>query len=292
MAGERYSHSLDIGEELEREKEEEKKGEQQPLPCFCSPKIRPKASEEQQEENKERQEKKEEPAPESETKEDPMQEKEEKQNESPAEQEEEQKFSEASNTAKESVPEQKQEHSEEPRIEVRSADLSDESGWEKMEDVAPAEPQRPCDPVEEDVNAIITKEVPVLHPGKSIFECLLERKSLLIFVFVALVAGVFLAWKLVLPEPLARGLQFEPSDAFVPANTTLFPVQDSEVPVISSETPEIIELPEQLPPEPAELVEMPDGLVVGEVIPAAIVVQANSSSVDELPEVLAQQLRD
>ncbi len=275
MAGERYSHSLDVGKELEKEKEEEKKGEQQPLPCFCSPKIRPKNSE-----NGEEQEKKEEPAQE--------QEKGQEGSEESAAKEEtsEQQASEKQEAAKESVPEQQpvQEISEQqaqPSIVVRPAELAEDSGWESMEDVVPAEPQSPPDPVEEDVNAIITKDIPVLHSRKGIVERLLEHKLLLLVGFVAVIAGIFFAWKMILPEPAVQQFELEPSAAFVPPNITLFHAQVPEAPVVSQEAPET-----------GEVVELPEEGVVGEVVPAETIVQANVSSVDELPDFFVRQLKD
>ncbi len=282
MVGERYSHSLDIGEELEKEKEEEKKGEQPQLPCFCSPKIRPKASESEQE-------KKDEPAPEPEKNEEPEQEKEEpaqeENQEAVGEETAEQQVSASQEAAKEAVPQQ--ETREEPRIEVKPADISEDSGWEQMEDVAPAEPQSIPDPVEEDINAIITKEVPVLNPRKSVIERLLEHQLLLVVAFVAVIAGIFFAWKIVLPEPAAQNFELEPSAAFVPANITLLPAQ----------IPELQETAQEIPL--AEIPEIPKGFetavapaVPEEVFEEELPVQANASSVDELPEFFAQRLKD
>ncbi|MEM2915905.1 MAG: hypothetical protein QXT19_00900 [Candidatus Woesearchaeota archaeon] len=266
MAGERYSHSIDISEELEKEKEEEKKGEEQPLPCFCSPKIRPKASEkdEAEEEKRDEQEQKEEHAPE-------------EKRGLAKEENGEQQASARQDAAKDA--ESQQETPEKPCIEIKPADLSeDESEMEPLEEEQPLLPQSRPDPVEEDVNAIITKDIPVLYKRKSIFERLLKHKLLLLVVFVGFVAGIFFAWKMVLPEPAAQKFELEAFDAFVPPNITLFPAQIPEFPETAYEP---VELPEQ--PEAPE--------AGGESVPVEVV-QANSSSVDELPDFFAQRLKD
>lgn len=234
MVGERYGQSLDIGKEIEKEEQEK----DQPLPCICDRK-KPKAEISESEPEKTGEKQDDAPA------------QDEKPSDTPTEQEkqpEEEKIVQAENTASKSA---------EPDSEKQEAkeEIPAEKPAEEQPEEAPELPVRAPDPVEEDVNAIITKEIPELQGRKSVW----ANKWVVGMVFVAVIVGIFLLWPKNAPE--SAPAQFD-TVSLVVYNITE-PVQEAVVPLESSP--------------------------VQENITAAA---ENPESVDDLPDFLAGQLRD
>lgn len=174
MVGERYSHSLDISEELKKEEEEKK----QQLSCTCSPDLNKKGQ--SAEPSKEKAEEGAEAQSAAET-ENVVADK------SP-EPTEEEKAEEKSGSDKTASPEQK-EGAEAPNQSFEEETQTDEvgAGVTKL----PID-----DPVEEDINAIITKDIPELPPKKTLW----STKRVVGLVLVGLVIGVFFFWMRYVPE--------------------------------------------------------------------------------------------
>jgi len=286
MARGHYSQSLDIGKDLEQEKAEEGK-EQEPLPCFCRPKFKARRNEEtasaQQKAGKEEnsgQQAEEKPAQEKQ---------EEKHQGNPAEKTAE---SSASETSGKKAEQSGMEKAEEELLKEeipRTEQQGQEAAYETPKEPDPAEedinaitakeiprpeqpeetrdePQKEPDPAEEDINAIITKEIPALHIKKSLLERVFERKILLLVIFIALVGFVFLSWTKILPERQKtagpEALLIPPGA--VPAQANITP-EPGIVPEIAEQNP--------VPEEPGQK-------------------GGNASPINELPDFLANQLKD
>ncbi|MEM4247153.1 MAG: hypothetical protein QXR48_01290 [Candidatus Woesearchaeota archaeon] len=224
MVGERYSHSLDIGEELEKEKAaEEQQEEKKEQPA--EEKQHPKSIQQVFEEQK--------PAPEPKT----------------APEEPEQEPAEPQASSKETLPNEEQ-------LEGASSDLA----------------VNKTDPVEEDINAIITKEMPELPQKKTVW----ANRWLLGVVFVVFVAGILFVWLKSVPKNAEESSpQFLEPVSLVVYNMT-GAVQESmplSEPVIVKENVSVS--------EPV----LPSGRQLDKA-------ESAPASLDELPDFLSERLKD
>jgi hypothetical protein len=171
MAGSNFGQSLDIGKELEKEKDEKK----QPLPCVCSPDLNKKEKS---------------PEPQPEQQEISVQQNTEKQTEPPAQEEKQEEASVSEPAAKEIAQNEEAKPAEEQKEDV-PAEVT--------------EAKRAADSAEEDVNEIITKEIPVLKQRTSIWESIFAHTWIFWIVFVVVVSGMFWAWMSVTKEVAVVG---------------------------------------------------------------------------------------
>ncbi|MEM4239917.1 MAG: hypothetical protein QXM31_00030 [Candidatus Woesearchaeota archaeon] len=245
MVGERYGQSLDIGKEIEKEKEEE----QQPLPCTCSPDLRKKNQPAEQDTAENKEEKAE------------------------AKQDSEKTAQPEAGKAQESSQGQ-QEPQQQKQAEAQAQQHAETQapGQQAQEQQMPPEQETPpelpvTDPVEEDVNAIITKEIPELPAKTSIW----TNKWLLGIIFVALITGIFLAWMKLAPE----------NTQSLPQPTQSGPV--SLVVYNASEPAAAPAMPDQA---------QPTAPAAPERIPEQQKKPAEPKSIDELSEFFSEQLKD
>ncbi len=139
--GERYSHSLDIGKELEEEQEaEQPKG---PDPVEEQPAQEP-----------------------------------------PAEDSEKESESASQPASEQPVAEQSQPAQEQPSELPSAQELLEQEQEPEDEEPVVEEPPRPPDPIEEDVNAIITQEFHYLEPKQSFW-----TRSIIPLILVAILIG-------------------------------------------------------------------------------------------------------
>ncbi len=172
MVGGKYGQSLDLGSDLEKEKEAEARGEQPQLPCFCSPKPKKVVSEEDV-----------------------------KQEEAASEKQESEKQAEEP-PVKESVPEEPVvdvKPIEGPVDEAQISDVSEKNVEELLEEEEPELPVKEPDPLEDDVNEIITKDIPQLQPRKKVFGIFSKKLFFTLFV-VAIIVFLFV-WLKTPSEP-------------------------------------------------------------------------------------------
>jgi hypothetical protein len=181
MVGGRYSQSLDIGRELEKEKEEEK----EPLPCVCSPDL----SKKKQETEKVEEAKAESPA-------EKVSEPEKQESASEAADNPEKTAETGTEAAKTSseTAETPQEMQSEPAEEPKSEENPDGAEDINEQISEPETSLKEPDPVEEDVEAIINKEIPDLKPRKSILALFFSHSWIFWVVFVVVVGGMFWIW--------------------------------------------------------------------------------------------------
>jgi len=226
MEGERFGYSIDIGKELEKDET------QQPKPEEQKPEE-PKAEELQ---------KQEEPKAEAQPKQDDA-----AKQESTAQEQPQQSVPEQP-----SVPVQPQEP-QQPSVEESPA-------GEEFPDEEPVEqePPRPPDPVEEDINAIITRDFPELNARPGIWERIVAYRALLIFLLFVFIAGWF-AFILFGPEEPTR-MTFQP---------------------------------EVFPAQPVALAALPIPVNYTPVLPAEPVKSASPEErFEDIPLMLAERLRD
>ncbi len=278
MVGGRYSQSLDIGRELEKEKEEGK----EPLPCTCPPDLGKKAEPEPEKVEEAKAESPAEKVSEPEKQEsapEPADNSEKTAETSPV-------SAEASSEPAESLQEIQSEPAEEPKSEENPAE--DESIDEE-----PSEPEIPLkepDPVEEDVEAIINKEIPALKPRTSILALIFSRSWIFWVVFVVVVGGMFWIWS-------SAQQSAEKEKEMLPVKPLLVPLESQ---ITIDQAPETA-AEENTAPETAveeniadeTVVEPEENAITAPVAPVQqdlAPVEANDSA-DELADILAEGLK-
>jgi hypothetical protein len=251
MVGERFGQSLDIGKELEAEKQEK----EQELPCGCDVPPPKKDNSAQSPEKKE-------------------------ETSSANAETGAEKSAEPEKIEPETMPDSEKPQVVEAQPEKTSEEQQPEEREEPEEEI-PAEKKEP-DPVEEDVNEIMTKDFPVIKYKTSIWRGIAAHSLLFWVVFFVVVGGMFVAWKLVLPEKAQEDLpvtEYVPIDSVIGGNTT--DILESVPEIITSNVSFV---------QPDEAIAVPETAES----PAVEIVQENTSAgrVDELADVLALGLKD
>lgn len=251
MVGERFGQSLDIGKELE----EEKKEKEQELPCGCDVPPRKHDNSAQEPEKKE------------ET--------------SSANAETEAGKSAEPGKTEAAEPESNPDSEKQAAVEAQPEKTPEAQQLEEHEEEILEEKKEP-DPVEEDVNEIITKDFPVLKHRTSIWASIAEHSLAFWLIFFVVVAGMFVAWKLVLPVKVQENL---PVAGYAPIDSAIYENTTQELAL----EPEIIAGSVSFV-QPGEAIAVPETAES----PAVEAVQENASAgeVDKLAETLALGLKD